>query len=398
MKAFGFNDMSKYNRLTVLNLIKHHGQISRADLVKLTDLTGPSVSRIIVDLMEEGLVKETGIGESSGGRKPILLEFNVQARTVLGLDIRPERVSGEVYDLAAQSISRREIEFCESLELEKKLEIIAGLAGELCREAAAIAPVIGLGVAVPGVVDSANGIVRYSVPMRWRKVDLRRILEEACHVPVFVDNISRCVAIGEKWFGNGQSQSDFIYLYVGEGIGAGIVANGHLYHGSKYSAAEIGHTTVEINGLSCRCGNKGCLELYTSVNALWSRMDRALGQEIKTKDELWTYLAQDSPQSWQAVEDTLAYLGAGVANLINTFNPETIIIGGWPLKAGPRALQSLERIVSARAMEGLTDGIALSFSKLDEDGPLVGASTLVLESFLNPSFPDLSKTAAESRF
>lgn len=384
MKALGFSDMSRYNRLNVLNIIKDKGQISRADLVKLTKLTGPSISRIINDLMEDGLVTETGIGESSGGRKPILLEFNAAARTVIGLDIRPDRVTGIACDLAATCLKQKQIDFSEDIPTEQKLNIALSVVQELFEEASKRAPVIGIGIAVPGVVDSASGIVRYSAPMGWRNVNLSRIFGGAFNVTVIVDNVTRCVALGEKWFGNAKDKADFIYLYVGEGIGAGIIAKGQLYHGSRYSAAEIGHTTVEYKGEKCRCGNHGCLELYTSFRALRKRVEAQLGLAVKSKAELWSLLENDSSKAWKGVEETLSYLGTGIANMINIFNPETIVIGGWPLKTGQRGLEYLKDIVQTRAMEGLVDELSMVYSGLDEEGPLFGAYTLILEEFFNP--------------
>ncbi|HHU33543.1 MAG: ROK family protein [Zhaonellaceae bacterium] len=384
MKALGFSDMSRYNRLNVLNLIKNKGQISRADLVKLTKLTGPSISRIINDLMEEGLVTETGIGESSGGRKPILLEFNASARTVIGLDIRPDKVMGIACDLAATRLKKRQTDFAEDIPTERKLNLALNMAQELYLEAEKIAPVIGLGIAVPGVVDNLRGIVRYSAPMGWRNVDLNNFFGQALKVPISVDNVTRCVALGEKWFGNAKDKADFIYLYVGEGIGAGIIAKGQLYHGSRYSAAEIGHTTVEYKGEKCRCGNHGCLELYTSLRALKNRLETILGISINSKAELWNLLQDENSTAWKAVEETLSYLGTGIANMINIFNPETIVIGGWPLNTGVRGLEYLKGVVQSRAMEGLVDGVSMVYSGLDEEGPLIGAYTLILESFFNP--------------
>ncbi|MCF8001377.1 MAG: ROK family transcriptional regulator [Halanaerobiales bacterium] len=381
----GFNDMSRYNRITVLNLIRRNENISRSELAEKTGLTPPSISRITKELMERDLIIESGVGESHVGRKPIMIEFNESSRSIIGLDLRPDHINGVITDLSPTILKRYEKEFDINLTPNEILNLSRKFLTNIIEEAEKIAPLLGVGIVLPGVVDIAKGELTYSAPMGWSKIDIKSNFKEVIpDVPFKIDNLAHAVALGEKWLKSERERENFIYVYVGKGIGAGIIANGQIYHGSEYNAAEIGHSTINFNGPQCNCGNRGCLETYCSTKVLQSNIENELDIKIDSEEELWKILNSNDKKVKKIIEEALDYLGIGIANLINTLNPEKIIIGGWPQKIGyDQVLNYLWESAQEHSMEGLSDNIEVEFSYRDEDvGPLLGAATLVLEDFL----------------
>jgi len=381
----GFNDMSRYNRITVLNLIRRNVSISRSELAEKTGLTPPSISRITKELMERDLIIESGVGESNVGRKPIMMEFNESSRSIIGLDLRPDHINGVITNLSPQILKKYENDFDINLPPKKILNICRNFLNNILEDVKEIAPLLGVGIVLPGVVDIDKGELTYSAPMGWSKVDIKSSFKEILpDIPFRIDNLAHAVALGEKWLKHDKERDDFVYVYVGKGIGAGIIANGQIYHGSEYNAAEIGHSTINFNGPLCSCGNRGCLETYCSTKVLQSNIENKLDITIKREEELWEILNSNEKKVNEVIEEALDYLGIGIANLINTLNPEKIIIGGWPQKVGyNQVLHYLWKVVQKHSMEGLSDNIEVEFSYKDEDvGPLLGASTLVLEDFL----------------
>ncbi|MGI9951811.1 ROK family transcriptional regulator [Moorellaceae bacterium AZ2] len=385
-RAIGFSDMSRFNRITVLNLIKKHKQISRKDLAHLTKLTEASVSRIIAELIAKGLVAEVGTGESQGGRKPVLLEFKSDAYYVLGIAFHSGHVRMAITDLNGTIILRSTQGVREDEQQTAIAAAVAAGAGEFIASSGLPSEkFIGVGVAVPGLVDSHTGIIRYSAPLGWRNLPMGSILSDAIGLPTRVDNISRAVTLAKKLLGEGEGCQNLVYMYVGDGVGAGIVVNGQLYYGSKYSAAEIGHTIIDINGPKCRCGKRGCLETLASQVALIERYCKYTGAADSNMD-LTTIVANfdnGDEKAVQAVEETIYYLGIGVANIVNTFNPELVIIDGWP-PYFPSMLERLKQVIYSYTMEGLADELGIIFSR-SEDATLAGAVALVLNDFFDPT-------------
>jgi len=380
-----FNDMSRYNRIMVLNLIRRNERMSRAELVEETGLTAPSISRITSELLDQNLIIESGRGESHVGRKPIMLEFNEDSRSIIGLDLRPDHINGVITDLSLDCLEKFEKEFDINLSPQEILNISRRFLVDIMNSSKNYAPLLGVGIVLPGVVDVAKGELTYSAPMGWSKVNVKSNFEDILsNVPFKIDNLAHAVALGEKWLKKGRESDNFIYVYVGKGIGAGIVANGQIYHGSEYNAAEIGHSTINYNGPKCSCGNRGCLETYCSTQALQKNIEEKLNIEISREQKLWEILKSNKEEINEVIKEALEFLGIGIANLINTLNPEKIIVGGWPQKVGYNdVLNYLWAIVQKHSMEGLSDDIEVEFAYRDEDeGPLVGAATLVLEDFL----------------
>ena len=223
----------------------------------------------------------------------------------------------------------------------------------------------GAGVGAPGPLDTKRGVVLLTPNLGWVDLPLRQLVQDALGVPAAIDNDANCAVLGECWMGAARGAKDVIGITIGTGIGGGIVVDGRLYHGASDCAGEIGHTTVEVNGRRCKCGNYGCLEAYASGPAIARRAVEAIeaGQPSKLPDYVDGALEKITAQTvYQAAHDgdeladevvseTAKFLGAGIANMINIFNPEIVVVFGGVTYAGERLFGPLKREVAKRAFK-----------------------------------------------
>jgi len=233
------------------------------------------------------------------------------------------------------------------------------------RKAVPGAVFVGVGAGAPGPLDTKRGIVLLTPNLGWVNLPLRQLLQDALGMPAAIDNDANCAVLGECWMGAARGAKHVIGITIGTGIGGGIVMGGRLYHGASDCAGEIGHTTVEVNGRRCKCGNYGCLEAYASGPAIARRAVEAIeaGQPSKLPDYVAGALGKITAQTvYQAahdgdelaeevVGDTAKFLGAGIANMINIFNPEIVVVFGGVTYAGERLFGPLRREVARRAFK-----------------------------------------------
>jgi glucokinase len=223
----------------------------------------------------------------------------------------------------------------------------------------------GAGVGAPGPLDTKRGIVLLTPNLGWKNLPLRQLMQDVLGVPAAIDNDANCAVLGEWWMGAARGARQVIGITIGTGIGGGIIVDGRLYHGASDCAGEIGHTTVEVNGRRCKCGNYGCLEAYASGPAIARRAVEAIeaGQPTKLPDYVDGALEKITAQTvYQAahdgdelaeevVSDTAKFLGAGIANMINIFNPEIVVVFGGVTYAGEHLFGPLKREVAKRAFK-----------------------------------------------
>ncbi len=385
--------VQKINRSLVLNLIKDKGPISRADVSKITKLTRSTVSSIVGYLIRKDLIKEIGLTFSRVGRRAILLKLNSKAYYSIGVDLGTLRTTIVITDLLGKVEKRIEYPTNRHQDKDKIIEkLIAAIHNINKKNGVKWKKITGIGVAAPGLVDKKGTMLIYP-NFGWRNTPLRKILKKEFHIPVFVDNNDNVMALAESEFGKGQGVKNFIFINVGMGIGAGIVINGELFHGESNCTGEIGHTTVDYNGPKCSCGNKGCLEAMASGPAIAKRAIKAIKEGEKSLiSELVNYdLNQISAEivataanqgdklGLNIMKETGEYLGTGVANIINLFNPELVIIGGGVTKAGNLIFEPLKKAVQKRAFSVSAKVAKIVPVSLGKDCTVIGAATMVFK-------------------
>jgi N-acetylglucosamine repressor len=376
----------QHNRDLVLRIVFENPTISRADIARATKLTRATVSDLVANLIDEGLVEEVGYGESIGGKLPILLSLVPDSRYIVGLNLAQDKFIGAIVNL------RGEIK--ETVEMpvpgrdgQQALEHVYHILDRLVKST--WKPIVGIGVGTPGLVHTQDSVIVNAVNLDWQDLPLANLLEDRYNLPVSVMNDSQANAIGEFVYGGEyEAESNLIVLNLRQGIGAGILINGRLYQGDGGGAGEIGHVVVQENGRLCRCGSRGCLETVASANAVVERAkslaaehpQSSLAQDPEniTLDALEATYKTDDPLAKLVVEEAAYYLGSSIANLIATLNIRKIILTGDMACFGTPWLEAVKGAVSGKALSRMVQDTHLEIGQLENRGCILGASAFML--------------------
>ncbi|WP_166244947.1 ROK family transcriptional regulator [Paenibacillus turpanensis] len=374
--------MKRINKSIVMELIRHESPISRASIAEKTGLTKATVSSLVSELIESRLVDEIGAGESRGGRKPMLLLFNRTAGYAIGVDLGVTYITAVMTDLNGEIVNEVKIQH----DNPPRDELIAELT-RCIRELAERVPesaygVVGIGIGIPGFADE-EGNVLFAPNLGWEHVPLQRMLEDEFGIPVVIDNEANAGAVGEKEFGAGTRWPSLVYVSISAGIGTGIIIKEELYRGMSGFSGEIGHVSIQHDGKPCRCGNAGCWELYASEKALLDEAKEVYGQPRMKVDQL-IRLAEEGDAKALALFDRLGrYLGIGIVNIINAFNPPAIIIGGRLAQAEAWLKQPLLEVVERRSLPYPRAQLEVQFSELGVRSTVLGACSFAISKFFS---------------
>ncbi|MBP8001298.1 MAG: ROK family transcriptional regulator [Chloroflexi bacterium] len=390
-QATDLTSVRENNLGLVLNLIRQAGAISRADLVRQTNLSATTISALANVLLESGFVRETGMGESSGGRPPILLEFDYQVRYVLGVDMGATHLTAVVMDLQGEVVAQRYLRFAVMQDPEGTAAAIQHLIQQLLQEAN-LSPsiLLGLGVAVPAPLEGENlRRLSHVILPAWQGYALAETLERATGLTVYLENDANAGVIAEQWWGRGRDFANLAYIKLGTGVGSGLIVRHEIYRGDGGTAGEIGHTTITTDGPICRCGNRGCLESYVGAPALIEEVNgqrQPNGQEaVQAIIDIVAAAEHNDPVSCQVIRKAGKFLGIAIANLINLFNPGLIVLGGELAAAGDLLLNTVHESVTQRAMPKAASEATITVSQLGDDAVAIGAATLVIHHAFQPS-------------
>lgn len=377
--------VKRENKSLILETIKKQFPISRADIANHTGLNKGTVSSLVNDLLGENLINESGPGKSSGGRRPVMLLFNKLAGYSIGIDLGVNYLLGILTDLEGNICHEKRITF-NNLSFEELIDELY-MVVDLLITSAPPSPygIIGISVGVPGTVNK-NGKILLAPNLEWRDVHLKDILEDKYDLPIIIENEANTGAYGEKKFGAGKSYKNIIYVSVGIGIGVGLILNGELYKGNNGFSGEMGHMTIDIHGDECRCGNIGCWELYASEQALIKKAEQLDIQSGVNESELslesLIHQAEKGNESTIKLFEQIGdYIGVGINNIINTFNPEQIIIGNRMASAQQWLSKSLKSRVINQAMDFHQQDLKLNFSELTTHSSALGAAAFSIENF-----------------
>lgn len=389
-----FERMKSHNQSTVLNMIRLSEPISRAEIAKLTNLTPPTVSSLVSELIEKNLItEEQSTNSKAGGRKPIMLRINYSAHYILGVYAAAEVVRVILTTMDGKIVSDYNNDITE---LPSKTEfinmIIDNIHYILNKTSIEKDLILGIGFAMHGLVDPDQGLAIFSPHLHLENIPIKVSLENEFNIPVIVENDVRALAIAESWFGQGQGDSDFICLSVGRGIGSGIFINNDIYKSTFNTAGEIGHTILDINGPKCQCGNNGCLEAYASESAILSKVKKELITNQDTllhnwvrdgSDELSIKMVfkaakQGDPFAKSILEDAGKSLGLAAANMINILKPSKLILEGSLFEEGDFVKSPLIEMIGKYTFKSSHEEILVVCSKLGKTGMVLGAVTLIL--------------------
>jgi glucokinase-like ROK family protein len=377
------------NRSIILDLVRKGERVSRTELARRSKLTKPTVSAIVDELLVEGVVREVGFGESvsGGGRPARLLEFNDASAAYLGIHFGVRATSVAVAD-ARGTIRLVRARPSAVGSPARSVKAVRTLVGEALQ--AAKVPrtrVEGACATVPGLVDQESGVCVLAPNLGWRDFPLREALAEAIDMPVIANNITQAAAVAEGRLGAARGARSFVWLYVGSGVGSGVVIDGRVFYGRRGFSGEIGHCPVVEDGPPCGCGRRGCLETVASAMALGRAAEAA-----RAAGEPTVLSAMEGPLDAGAIAaaardgDSVAgrilaevseHIGRGISYLLNVLNPEMIVIGGSVAQAGDALFEAVRASVARHAL--LPKGVEIVPSALGDRAELTGAVLLAMD-------------------
>jgi predicted NBD/HSP70 family sugar kinase len=377
------------NRQLVLQTIYDQFETSRVDVARQTGLTRTTVSDLVSELLTEGLVEETGQGQSNGGKRPTLLKFIDDRSCLISVDLASHEFQGAVVNLRGQIIHKACLRVGDS-KGDDALNLVFELVDTLI--AHATIPIIGIGIGSPGLIDPSSGTVDYAVNLDWRDLPLAQLIRERYNLPVHVANNSQAAAFAETTFGIHRDLPNMIVIKIGRGIAARIVINGQPFFGDGPYAGEIGHVVVKENGDQCACGKHGCLETVASSRVI---LKRAQNIALQNPSSILNQLAEDpcsitldivrqacllgDPQVNQLIDEVSSYLGMAIANLVCAINIKQVMIAGIITELGDVLINSLERQLSQHTLSSLAKETHIETSQLGKDIVIQGISALLIQ-------------------
>ena len=392
--------VKSHNMRAILLTLLHHQHVSRVDLAKLTGLSTTTITNLIAELLEQGIVVEQGTEmlqrRRGAGRPRRALRLVPEAGYAIGIHVGVGKIRVALTDLRARILCHRSFDH----PLDKSAQAVLTKTADLVRQLIIDCEipfnnVIGIGVGASGLVNPETGCNLMAPNLGWRNVPIQSWLAEQLDLPVCVDNNVRAMALGEALFGAAQNVRALAFVYARIGVGAGFVVDGQLYRGSSAGAGEIGHTVIiPDSGDLCRCGNVGCLETLVSEPATVG-----LAQQLVRQDKdsiLATYLQQEKEVSIEQVfeaaragdrptqmmlQERARYMGIALANLVNVINPELILLGGIFYQGQDLLLPTMETTMRQCAFGNLGQQVQLRPTSFGQQAGMIGGAALALTAF-----------------
>jgi predicted NBD/HSP70 family sugar kinase len=394
-------EIKTHNLSAILLTLLYRGGLSRVNIAQSMKVSTATITNLVNELEEQGLVTERGPveqGDQKGvGRPQKALHLVPEGRLAVGVHLDVGRVYVTLTNIMAQPLQTRTMQHPLDAQWTDVMDEIVDMIHDVIA-AQGIDPtkLVGVGVAAPGLVDPYAGIDVFAPNLNWRNVPIKTYLTQRLNLPVIVDNNVRAMALGEAMFGAVRHVRALAFIYARIGVGAGLVFDGQLYRGAAAGAGEIGHTTVVIEGGErCHCGNTGCLETLISEPAI-VRMALRLANEHPSGllsyylehgegsvlDRVFMAVQAGDQEVRKLLEERARYMGVALANLVNVFNPEVIVLGGIFRAEQSVLLPVIEATLRERAFATLGSQVRVQLTSFNDQAGMIGAAALALDSFL----------------
>lgn len=404
--------ISKINKIKILDFIRNQGTTSRSEITKEIGLSLPTVSRLVDSLIQkERLINEVGTRSTSRGRPPNLVTFAGTENYVIGMSIARMHITFVLTNLNAEILAELRIPAEANKGFQSIVRRSANGINQLIKNAGVDRNnVLGVGIAVSGLIDTTQNLVAYSATMNWKNKDFAGELSKLIHKPIKMDHDARVMALGELSFGAGEQFHNFICVHMGYGIGASFIVDGKPFYGKCGMTGELGHIIVEPNHpVQCTCGNYGCLETLASGRAIAMQAQNEIHKskyllqycdgnpENITAETVAIAAREGDIHSQKILLKSAEYIGIGLATLVNLFNPEAIILGGGLVYAGDYLFNQIPTIIEKRTLPQISRNVIVQTSKLGNRCRIMGAVALILSEILNLNIPIHSNsTTSES--
>ena len=392
----------RLNTAIILDMLRLNAPLSRAGVSSCTGLNRSTVSSIVSALIKEGLVRETEFQKDKLGRPGLLLELRPDGACAIGIQIGVDFLSVMLADFVTQPIWQKRVAVNPSIGQAGLIESTGDLIREALRRAKRTgSQMLGICVGVPGLIDLKLGELVFAPNLKWHHVPLRQMLMKRFDVPVFVENDANASALGEYYFGVARAVKDFIYLTADVGLGGGIVLGGKLFRGNGGYAGEVGHMSFDPNGALCECGRRGCWESLVSPRSVVCNIRAMLGNGNQsiirdlvkgnlddiTFDIVLQAANANDAVALKALQGVGGWLGLGIANLVNAFNPELVVLGGALARASNILTPVIVATVKENALRQPQESLRIATSAYGSEACVVGAVAIVLDEILRYPFP-----------
>jgi len=374
------------NNRKILHLLMKERELNKQEMAKLTGLSVPTVASIVTHLVEEGIVEEAGVAESTGGRKPMITRFLPESRYAFGVDFSSNHLTSSnkirVILINFDAVIKQEVAFDyeDYRSVGEIMNHIRELTEEMVRAQGITGDkLLGIGISLPGTVNEKKKVLEMA-PNLSPDLDLKDLhfkqYEKLFPFPLFVENEANAAAFAELLFGVAKKKRNLVYLSLNRGIGAGIVVRGHIYKGSKKRAGEVGHMTIESEGIVCTCGRKDCWEIYAASGALIRNYNKNSRNKLEDTKEFRSKLESGDALAAQTWDVFLDYLVRGINNIILSFDPHYIIIGGEISEFGNMLLEPLKDRIFEQNTYYEKDDLEIMLSSFKENASMLGVALL----------------------
>jgi len=368
------------NRRRVIETLRTNGSMTRSALARSTGLSRTTISTLLGELIEQGIVAEASDGGArrGAGRPATVVRLDHSAGAAVSIDVGARHLAVAVGDLAHQVRAERWVPLPAAHRAVDGMDRAAELVRDALAEADVEKSVIGAAMGLPAPISQPAGLVASSnILPGWADVHVADEMSERLGIPVFVENDSNLGALAESAWGAGAGFDQLAYIKAATGIGAGLVQDGKLFRGTTGTAGEIGHTTVAEDGPICRCGNRGCLELYAGGAALLDALHQS-HPDVETLEQVVQLAHENHPACARVLADAGRHIGVAIANLINLFNPRRIIVGGELAGAGETVLAPMRVAAERSAVQAAVEAVEIVPGVLGQRAELLGGLALVL--------------------
>ncbi|MGQ7889879.1 ROK family protein [Paenibacillus sp. WC2504] len=375
--------IKKKNKNMVLDLIKSSRPISRAKIAKLTSMSATSVGRIVNDLCQIGLVKETEQYSSGVGRKATMLDIDAGSVLTIGVEMDKGVIKIGIVDFDGHMIAENTITRLYHLDEAVKVarELSEHIQELIERNEIVISKIIGIGIGVPGIIDTDKGTIIFSSQLGWENVHFAALVESNLNIPTVIDNDLKVKALGETYYGFVKGSKRAVLLGFGSGVGSALVIDGTVYRGESNIAGEIGHSTVDPNGMLCECGKRGCLQTYIADFTIIQEANKV--KSVTSIKEIFDSAHNNETWAVQIIDRACTYIAITVSNVVCMYNPDTIILGGHLIEQHAEMLETVKQKINQFIWGPFNGTYKLVSSKLHSNAVMIGAATLALQQRLD---------------
>ncbi|MCK9316704.1 MAG: ROK family transcriptional regulator [Candidatus Caldatribacteriota bacterium] len=366
-------DIKNINQGLVLKVIENNGPISRAAIGKIIGLTPPTISAIVRDLINRGIVSEIGKGDSSGGKKPILIQINSESAYIIAVDLGSENgIRVALMDLSCDIVKEKSYHEKDPFTIQNLKNTLSIIINDFLEEIEIpLKKILNICIGVPGIIDYNEMKITAAPYLNW-EISINDLSLSEPDIPIILENDVNLMALGEKAKGIAQEFDNFVFVGERTGIGAGIIINGKLHQGANNAVGEIGYLLVDPEYAPKNSKDFGCLEKLASSRVIIEKARKRIGKQVKIM-EIFKLAAEGDSVAAGIIKETLKFLAYGIGNISCVLNPELVVIGG-----GISILPSIFLEEIKTALQNIVPFVPrIEFSKLREDSVLIGAAVKV---------------------